>query len=114
MWNAQIGNQKTKTLTIAYTRLLGPYFSVSVNNSIINENVFNFGGGFALNLGPLQLYLIVDKVSAIRVVDMRAVNVQFGLNVVINRMEKDPNKQRFVKDYTPRDKTGYVKDRWRY
>jgi hypothetical protein len=114
MWNAQIGHQKNKTLTIAYTRFITSNFSLCINNSIVNDNMINFGGGIALNAGAVQLYLIADKVSSFRVIDMRAFNVQFGLNVVLNRMEKATSKRRLAKDYTPMDKTGYVKDRWAY
>ena len=113
MWNSKFGS-RNRVLTIAYTRMFGPNFSINVNNSIINENAFNFGGGFALNLGPLQLYVIADKVSSFRLINMRAANVHFGLNLALNRIEKDPTKRKFVRDYTPRDRTGYVNDRWRW
>jgi DNA mismatch repair ATPase MutS len=78
----------------------------------INDNILNFGGGFAVNAGPIQLYLIADKISSIRVIDMRAVNIQFGMNIVLNRMEKDLRKR--SRNYTVRDKTGYVGYRWAY
>jgi len=113
MWNSQLGKRKYNALTLAYTRSLGRNFQVCFNNAIINDNMFNFGGGFAFNAGgSLQLYVVADKISAIRVADMRTINIQFGLNIALNRTEKDPNKRRFVRDFTPRDRTGYVNDRW--
>ena len=114
MWNAQVGQQKSTALTFAYMRTFSPYFSVCLTNAIVNQSVFNFGGGFALNAGPVQLYVVVDKLSSFRVVNMRGVNVQFGLNVVLNRIDEDMARRRFVRDYTPRDKTGYVRDRWAF
>jgi hypothetical protein len=115
MWNSRIGQHaRNDVLTIAYTRKLGRNFQVCVNNAIINENPFNFGGGFAFNAGNLQFYFILDKINSFRVVDMRllSMNLQFGLNFVMNRLEKDPNKRQITRDFTPTDRTGYVKDRW--
>jgi hypothetical protein len=113
MWNAQIGRHN-RALTIAYTHSFTPMFSLCINNAIINNSAINFGGGFAVNMGPVQFYAVLDKVSAFRVIDMRAVNVQFGLNIVLNQQDKDLNKRRYRGDLTPRDKTGYVGNRWAY
>ena len=112
MWNSQLGKQKHNALTIAYMRSIGRNFQVCISNAFINETVFNFGGGFAVNAGPFQFYLVVDKISSFQVIDMRAANIHFGLNVVLNRTEKNPNKRQQVRDFTPRDRTGYVNDRW--
>ncbi|MCL2027621.1 MAG: DUF5723 family protein [Bacteroidales bacterium] len=112
MWNSQIGRRKNNVLTIAYTRMVGRNFQVCLNNAIINENAFNFGGGFAVNAGPLQLYFMVDKISSLQVIKMRAINLQLGLNLVISRTDKDPDKRRRIRSLTPRDGTGYVNDRW--
>jgi len=112
MWNSKLGRRKYNALTIAYTRSLGRGFQICINNAIINNNAFNFGGGFVFNVGALQLYAVVDKISSFNVVDWRAANVQFGINLGLNRTEKDPNKRRLVRDFTPRDRTGYVNDRW--
>lgn len=112
MWNQQLGGQKNRAITLAYTRFFGPRLSLSLSNAIVGENIFNFGGGLVANLGNLQLHLIVDKISSHRIVDMRAINLHLGICLTFGRTEKDPNKQRSVRDYTPRDKTGYVNDRW--
>ncbi|MCL2683028.1 MAG: DUF5723 family protein [Bacteroidales bacterium] len=114
MWNMQINQQKGMAVTLAYTRTFGPNFSVCITNAIVNQNVINFGGGFVVKGGPIQFYLIADKINAFQPANMRAFNLQFGLNVVLNRIDKDPTKRKFVRDYTPRDKTGYVRDRWAY
>jgi hypothetical protein len=114
MWNSRIGKQTYNALTIAYTRSFGRNFQVCINNAIINETPFNFGGGFAFNAGSLQFYLIIDKINSIRVVDMRlgSMNVQFGLNFVMNRFEKNAVRRQLARDFSPRDRTGYVNDRW--
>jgi hypothetical protein len=104
MWNSRLGKRKYNALTIAYTRAIGRNFQFCINNAIINDNFFNFGGGFAVNAGPIQFYLIADKISSIHVIKMRAINVQFGLNLVFNRKKE--------RNFTPRDRTGYVNDRW--
>ncbi|MDR0436753.1 MAG: DUF5723 family protein [Bacteroidales bacterium] len=114
MWNMQINQQKGMAITLAYTRTFSPNFSICVTNAILNQSVINFGGGFVVKGGPIQFYLVADKISAFQAADMRGFNLQFGLNVVLNRIDKDPTKRKYVRDYTPRDKTGYVRDRWAY
>jgi long-subunit fatty acid transport protein len=120
MWNSQLNQGKynnrgkNNMLTMAYTRTFGRNFQVCINNTIINENPFNFGGGFAANVGSFQIYFILDKINSHRVVDMRlgSMNFQFGVNFVFDRLERDPKKRQVERDFTPRDKTGYVNDRW--
>jgi len=97
MWNSRLGRGQQRSLTVAYTRALGRNFQVSINNAFVNNNPFNFGGGFAVNLGALQFYFVAEKLSAFRVVNMRAANVHFGINLVFNRsVERELVRQGFV------------------
>ena len=97
MWNSRLGRGQNRSLTVAYTRSFGRNFQVSVNNAIVNNNPFNFGGGFAVNLGMLQFYFVAEKLSAFRVINMRAANVHFGINLVFNRpVEQNLVRQGFI------------------
>ena len=97
MWNSRLGRGQQRSLTIAYTRALGRNFQVSVNNAFVNNNPFNFGGGFAFNMGRLQFYFVAEKLSSFRVINMRAANVHFGINFVFNRpVEQNLVRQGFV------------------
>jgi len=97
MWNSRLGRGQNRSLTVAYTRTLGRNFQISINNAMVNDNPFNFGGGFAFNMGSLQFYFVAEKLSSFRVINMRAANIHFGINLVFNRpVERELVRQGFI------------------
>ncbi|MCL2412624.1 MAG: DUF5723 family protein [Bacteroidales bacterium] len=101
MWNSRLGQWQSRSLTVAYTRSFGPNFQMSINNAMINNNPFNFGGGFAFNLGRFQFYAVAEKINSFRVIHMRAANIHFGFNLVFNR----PTERELVR-------RGFANSRW--
>lgn len=86
------------TFTLAYTLTLLNRVNITLNNSIIGNQLWNFGGGLALGFGPLQLYTIVDQVNSFYVANMKSVNVHVGLNLTFgnrNYRKSQMNKTAF-------------------
>lgn len=97
MWSQRLGRGQQRSLTFAYTRSFGRNFQISVNNAMVNNNPFNFGGGFAFNVGRFQFYFIAEKINSFRVINMRAANVHFGINLATNRhVERELVRQGFA------------------
>lgn len=92
-----------------YAETLHPSFGVSYNfqpvswfgstlsYSVINRNYNNVGLGFHVNLGPLQLYTVVDNfLGAMRPHTVQTATVHFGLNIVAKtRTKYDPTAPSF-------------------
>jgi hypothetical protein len=64
----------------------------SVSYSVIHWNYNNVGFGLHLNLGPLQLYTVVDNfLGGLRPHTIQTATVHFGLNIVTHyRQKSDP------------------------
>lgn len=88
------------SLTLSITHEFGRIFSGMVSYSYCDKNFLNVGVGFASNLGPLQIYGVVDNViAAMQVKNSKTVNAQIGLNLVLGYSRK---KKGFKEPYIPR------------
>lgn len=77
-------------LTISYNYRLSHIFGASLGYSIYGNNYANLGGGFYINAGPLQIYLVSDNMFGfVQPQRMQMTNVQFGLNWVFGRKAQD-------------------------
>jgi hypothetical protein len=82
------------SVTLSLNHQFGRILSGTISYSYIDRSFTNIGAGFAANLGPLQLYAVVDNVLApMQLKSTQTVNVQFGLNLVFGNMLKK-NKDR--------------------
>ncbi len=83
------------SLTLSINHEFGRIFSAMLSYSYTDRNFLNIGTGFALNLGPLQIYGVVDNViAAMQITRSQTVNAQMGLNFVIGypRKHKKPKE----------------------
>ncbi|MDT8308826.1 MAG: DUF5723 family protein [Bacteroidales bacterium] len=70
--------------TLSVNQRFGRWLSLSASYSAYRNSYFNIGGGFALKLGPYQLYLIADNIyGAFKPDFARNLNFQFGMNWLI-------------------------------
>jgi hypothetical protein len=77
------------SLTLSINHSFGRIFSGMISYSYIDKNFLNIGTGFALNLGPLQIYGVVDNViAAMQITRSQTVNAQVGLNFVLGYTRK--------------------------
>lgn len=75
-------------LTLNYTREFGKAFSLMAGYSILTNSYANFALGFAVNAGPLQLYLMTDNILGIaQLNNTRYTNTHFGINLVFGRAQ---------------------------
>jgi hypothetical protein len=82
-------NQSVNTLiSVSYNRNIGRWFSITLSNTFVAGNIFNPGGGFNLNLGPFQFYLIGDHFSSLYAADMKNLGVHFGFNFLIGKTKQ--------------------------
>lgn len=77
---------------VAYTFTPCKNFAISVNNVFTPTSALNFGFAMVGNIGPVQLYLGVDRLNSFNVAAMRTVNVNFGINFVFGKHEILPSK----------------------
>jgi len=77
------------SLTISYNKKFFNVLSASVSYSIMNRSVTNFGAGFALNMGPFQMYVLADNVyGLIQPLKTRVFDLNFGFNLIFAYKEK--------------------------
>jgi hypothetical protein len=81
------------SVTLSLNHQFGRILSGTVSYSYIDKTFTNIGVGLAANLGPFQLYAVVDNVfAAMQIKSTQAVNAQFGLNLVFGNMLKKSKK----------------------
>ncbi|MDP4266390.1 MAG: DUF5723 family protein [Bacteroidota bacterium] len=74
------------SITASYNRKLNKLFSFSGSYSIVNNSYLNLGGGFSLNLGANQLYLVTDNVLGVIIPQSeKTFNILFGMNLTFGR-----------------------------
>ena len=77
------------SVTLSMNHQFGRILSGTISYSYIDRSFTNLGVGFAANLGPLQLYAVVDNVIApMQLKTTQTVNAQIGLNLVFGNMLK--------------------------
>ncbi len=94
-----------QSLTLSANTLLANFFSFSLSYSMMNYSYNNLGLGFALRGGPVQFYLVADRIPLSYVMieetddngdttrypmflDQRTLNIRFGLNLTFGCKEK--------------------------
>lgn len=81
------------SLTLNYLYKFKSLFSVYGNYSIISNNYMNFGLGFSMKYGPVQVYLLNDMAySMYKPANARYYNFQFGINFLFKKLEKGTYK----------------------
>ncbi len=74
------------SLSLNYTREFGKAFSLMGGYTIATDSYTNIALGFAVNAGPVQLYLLTDNVLGIaQLTTTRYSNTHFGINLVFGR-----------------------------
>lgn len=91
------------SVTLSLNHQFGRILSGTVSYSYIDRSYTNIGAGFAVNLGPFQVYAVVDNVIApMQLKTIQTVNVQFGLNLVFgNMLKKRKNSEPEIPKATP-------------
>ena len=76
-------------LTLSANMLPVRWFSLSLSYSMMNYSYNNIGLGFAIKLGPLQLYIINDNLTAaLNPLQARGVNMHLGMNLLFGCRQK--------------------------
>jgi len=77
------------SVTFSMNHQFGRILSGTVSYSYIDRSFTNLGVGFAANLGPFQLYAVVDNIFApMQLKTANTFNAQIGLNLVFGNMLK--------------------------
>ncbi|MFP4488346.1 MAG: DUF5723 family protein [Bacteroidales bacterium] len=91
-----------ESLTLSGTLLAGDVLSASLSYTMTNRSFNNFGFGFGVRGGPLQLYMVADQIPAswiefrenngadVVTIPQRLdyINLRFGLNLLFGRTNK--------------------------
>ncbi len=93
-------NRNLMTASLGYTRKFGENLNVMISNSFFNDSFFNPGIGFAANIGPVQLYLINENITAPFILDNSHVFIlRFGINLIFDgKSDKQSKKEAEVLD----------------
>ena len=87
-------NNNLITASLGYTRKFGENFNVMVSNSFFSDSYFNPGIGFAANIGPVQLYLINENITAPFMLNNSNVFiVRFGINLIFDGKRNKQSKK---------------------
>ena len=76
-------------LAVSYTIMPCKNFAMSVSNTFCSGNILNLGLSLAVNAGPVQLHVGVDRLNSFNVAKMRTASVTFGLNLVFGKSTYD-------------------------
>ena len=81
------------SVTLSLNHQFGRILSGTVSYSYIDRSFTNIGAGFALNLGPFQIYGVVDNfIAPMQMQTMQTINAQVGLNLVFGNTLKKTKK----------------------
>ncbi|MDP4240620.1 MAG: DUF5723 family protein [Bacteroidota bacterium] len=95
------------SVTLSLNHQFGRILSGTITYSYIDRSLTNIGAGLAFNLGPLQIYGVVDNVIApMQIQKTQTINAQLGLNLVFGNMLKktirsEPESHPVVPEPTP-------------
>ncbi len=78
------------SLTLSLNADIQDFFSVSAGYSYNRYSFSNFGVGFSLQSEKIQFYMATDNLRAVTPLDVRNVNVRFGLNVFFGCGDQPP------------------------
>ena len=89
--------QFNPAVTASFNSKFGKWFNTSVSYSYMNRSFANLGLGFALNLGPVQWYVISDNVLAPVFPQVaKTAHLHTGWNLVLGREEKDTDEDGII------------------
>lgn len=75
--------------TISYNRKLLQGFSTTLTYSYMNNNFYNVGAGFNMNLGPLQVFVVGDNfLAALLPETFQTFSIHAGANLVFGYRKK--------------------------
>lgn len=74
---------------VSYTVMPCKNFALSVSNTFCSGNMLNLGLSLAVNAGPVQFHLAVDRINSFNVAKMRTASVSFGINLVFGKSSYD-------------------------
>ncbi len=81
-------------LSLSYNHKIGRWLSVTGDYSIYHRNWINIGGGFAINGGPVQFYVMSDNLlGAIIPHKTRNLHLRFGINLTFGREKKGADEE---------------------
>ena len=93
MRNEFFAGNYNPSVSLSLNHHFGRVLSGTVSYSYIDKSFTNVGAGFSLNLGPVQIYGVMDNVIALmQVKNMQTVNAQIGLNLVFGSNLKKGKK----------------------
>lgn len=89
--NRFLKNQNWTTFTLAYTHSFNEIAKILVSNTFTKGSYFSPGIGISANLGPVQLFLISENVTAPLFLNTsKLYSVHFGINLVFKQKSKQP------------------------
>jgi len=89
------------SVTLSLNHQFGRILSGTISYSYIDRSYTNIGAGFAANLGPFQLYAVLDNaIAPMELKTTQTINAQVGLNLVFGNMLK---KKRNTGMETPKE-----------
>lgn len=95
MRNEFFAGSYNPSVTLSLNHQFGRILSGTVSYSYIDRSFTNIGAGFALNLGPFQVYGVVDNfIAPMQIKSTQAVNAQIGLNLVFGYNLKKSKKSK--------------------
>ncbi|MCM1169884.1 MAG: DUF5723 family protein [Bacteroides sp.] len=74
---------------VSYTIMPCKNFALSVSNTFCSGNILNLGLSLAVNAGPVQFHIGVDRINSFNVAKMRTASVSFGINLVFGKSKYD-------------------------
>lgn len=74
---------------VSYTVMPCKNFALSVSNTFCSGNMINLGLSLAVNAGPVQFHLGIDRINSFNVAKMRTASVSFGINLVFGKSRYD-------------------------
>ena len=80
-------------VAVSYNQKVARWLNFSISYSIFNRSYNNVGLGFAINAGPVQLYVVSDNVlGAVFPQNAKNLNVRTGINLTFGRKPLDKDK----------------------
>lgn len=80
------------SMTFSANTLVWRGISLTASYSVMNKAYDNLGFGMAARLGPVQLYMVSDKIlSALKPADAHAFTFRFGINLLMGRKYNRPD-----------------------
>lgn len=81
-------------ISASYNLNIGRFFELMASYNVFNNQYTNIGGGFSINAGPVQFYVLTDNIPGlIYYKSSNNYSVQFGLNILLGRNRESAQAQ---------------------